>query len=90
MTAVALVLAAGQGTRLGAGLPKALVRVAGRTLLHWSADALGRAPSIEAVLPVVSVGAEVALEELARSWRGPAGRSRPATGSFASRPSASG
>ncbi|MFD1721394.1 2-C-methyl-D-erythritol 4-phosphate cytidylyltransferase [Amnibacterium endophyticum] len=35
---VAVVVAAGDGTRLGAGMPKALVPLAGRTLLAWALD----------------------------------------------------
>ena len=38
--AVALIVAAGSGERLGAGRPKALVELAGRPLLQWSVDAL--------------------------------------------------
>jgi 2-C-methyl-D-erythritol 4-phosphate cytidylyltransferase len=35
--AVALIVAAGRGERLGADLPKALVELAGRPLVQWSA-----------------------------------------------------
>ena len=38
--AIALIVAAGSGERLGAGVPKALVEVAGRTLLERSIDVL--------------------------------------------------
>ena len=38
--AVALLVAAGSGERLGAGRPKAFVAVAGRPMLEWSLDAL--------------------------------------------------
>jgi 2-C-methyl-D-erythritol 4-phosphate cytidylyltransferase len=38
--AVALIVAAGRGERLGRGQPKALVPLAGRPMLHWSVDAL--------------------------------------------------
>ncbi len=40
MTAAAVLVAAGSGQRLGAGQPKAFVRLAGRPLLEWSLDAL--------------------------------------------------
>lgn len=53
MRAFAVLLAAGQGTRLGQALPKALVRLRGRTLLEWSAAALARCPEVEAIQPVV-------------------------------------
>jgi 2-C-methyl-D-erythritol 4-phosphate cytidylyltransferase len=38
--AVALIVAAGRGERLGSDRPKALVTVAGRPMLQWSVDAL--------------------------------------------------
>ena len=45
--AVALILAAGSGERLGAGKPKALVELAGQPMLMWSLAVLGAMPSIE-------------------------------------------
>jgi 2-C-methyl-D-erythritol 4-phosphate cytidylyltransferase/2-C-methyl-D-erythritol 2,4-cyclodiphosphate synthase len=82
MRAVVLLLAAGQGSRLGAGVPKALVRVGGRTVLERSAAALGRAPSVEAVLPVLGPesGAADALAELRAIWSGPARLLEPVEG----------
>jgi 2-C-methyl-D-erythritol 4-phosphate cytidylyltransferase len=47
--AVALLVAAGSGERLGAGGPKAFVVLAGRPMLEWSLDAL-RAAGIEAIV----------------------------------------
>jgi 2-C-methyl-D-erythritol 4-phosphate cytidylyltransferase len=41
--AVALIVAAGRGERLGSAGPKALVPLAGRPLLEWSVDAARRA-----------------------------------------------
>ncbi len=72
MDVVALVLGAGRGVRLGAELPKARVRIAGRTLLHWSADALGSARGVEGVLPVLPPEGEADLDELRAGWCGPA------------------
>ena len=40
MTAVALIVAAGRGERLGSSAPKALVALAGRPMLEWSVAAL--------------------------------------------------
>lgn len=55
--AVALIVAAGLGERLGAGRPKALVELAGRPLLQWSVDVLGAIDEIERI--VVSLPADV-------------------------------
>jgi 2-C-methyl-D-erythritol 4-phosphate cytidylyltransferase len=44
--AVALIVAAGRGERLGSGRPKALVTLAGRPMLEWSVDALRGVPGI--------------------------------------------
>jgi 2-C-methyl-D-erythritol 4-phosphate cytidylyltransferase len=47
--AVALLLAAGSGERLGAGRPKGLVALAGRPLLEWSLDALRASEQVERI-----------------------------------------
>jgi len=44
--AVAVVLAAGMGTRVGADGNKAFLRVAGRSMVTWSIDTLTRVPEI--------------------------------------------
>lgn len=49
---VAVLVAAGSGTRLGAQVPKALVRVAGRSLVGWSLDAMARGGCDRAVVVV--------------------------------------
>jgi len=54
--AVALIVAAGRGERLGADGPKALVELAGRTLLQWSVDALRAVPAIEQIVVALPVG----------------------------------
>ncbi|WP_249010193.1 2-C-methyl-D-erythritol 4-phosphate cytidylyltransferase [Conexibacter sp. DBS9H8] len=48
--AVALVVAAGSGERLGAGGPKALVPVAGRPMWEWSVAALSACPEVSAIV----------------------------------------
>ena len=58
--AVALIVAAGRGERLGSGRPKALVMLAGRPMLHWSVDALRGVPSVDRI--VIALPAE-ALDE---------------------------
>lgn len=51
----AIVVAAGDGTRLGASGPKALVSLAGRTLLERSIDAAGSIPKLNGM--IVACGA---------------------------------
>ncbi|PIE22132.1 MAG: hypothetical protein CSA62_13705 [Planctomycetota bacterium] len=46
---VALLLAAGQGRRLGLGRPKAQLELRGRSLLEWSARRLARLPGCRGV-----------------------------------------
>ncbi len=48
--AVALIVAAGRGERLGSGRPKALVALAGRPMLDWSVEALR---AVDAVTRIV-------------------------------------
>ncbi|HTO54971.1 MAG TPA: 2-C-methyl-D-erythritol 4-phosphate cytidylyltransferase [Myxococcota bacterium] len=59
MRALALVLAAGQGVRLGREVPKGFVRLRGRTLLEWSVAALARTPEVEALQCVVPAGSQI-------------------------------
>jgi 2-C-methyl-D-erythritol 4-phosphate cytidylyltransferase len=58
MTAVALVVAAGRGERLGTGGPKAFVMCGGRPLLEWSIDALKAVPEIGHVVVALPPGVE--------------------------------
>jgi 2-C-methyl-D-erythritol 4-phosphate cytidylyltransferase len=53
---VALIVAAGSGERLGAGVPKALVELAGRPLLQWSLDALAAVAGIEHIVVALPPG----------------------------------
>ena len=55
--AVALLVAAGQGERLGSAGPKAFVRCGGRPLLEWSIDAL-RAAGISRIVVALPAGHE--------------------------------
>lgn len=48
--AVALIVAAGRGERLGSGRPKALVTIAGRPMLEWSVDELRAVGAIERIV----------------------------------------
>ena len=47
--AVALIVAAGRGERLGSGRPKALVTLGGRSLLQWSVEALRSVAQVESI-----------------------------------------
>ena len=48
--AVALIVAAGRGERLGSGRPKALVALAGRPMLEWSVEALRAVDAIQRIV----------------------------------------
>ena len=54
--AVALIVAAGRGERLGAPVAKALVPLGGRPMLDWSLDALRAVPAIERILVALPPG----------------------------------
>ncbi len=54
--AIALIVAAGSGERLGAGVPKALVQLHGRTLLQWSVEALSRTRSVSQIVVALPEG----------------------------------
>ncbi|MEI6792942.1 MAG: 2-C-methyl-D-erythritol 4-phosphate cytidylyltransferase [Actinomycetes bacterium] len=56
--AVALVVAAGSGERLGAGGPKAFAALAGRPMLEWSIDALRGVAAIEQIVVALPEGFE--------------------------------
>ena len=60
---VAVILAAGKGTRMKSSLPKVLHRAAGRPLLQWVVDA-ARAAGCERILIVVGHGAGQVREEI--------------------------
>lgn len=61
MSVTALLLCAGKGDRLGAGVHKALAPLAGRPLFTWSLDALERTP---AIAHIVVVGPVTRLKEM--------------------------
>jgi 2-C-methyl-D-erythritol 4-phosphate cytidylyltransferase len=48
--AVALIVAAGRGERLGFGRPKALIPLCGRAMLEWSVDALRAVPAVTQII----------------------------------------
>ncbi|MET0603297.1 MAG: 2-C-methyl-D-erythritol 4-phosphate cytidylyltransferase [Baekduia sp.] len=58
MSAVALVVAAGRGERLGSSGPKAFVMCGGRSMLEWSIDALKAVPEIGHIVVATPPGIE--------------------------------
>lgn len=58
MSAVALVVAAGRGERLGSSGPKAFVMCGGRPMLEWSIDALKAVPEIGHIVVATPPGVE--------------------------------
>jgi 2-C-methyl-D-erythritol 4-phosphate cytidylyltransferase len=56
--AVALIVAAGIGERLGASRPKALVELAGRPLVQWSVDVLASVVAIERIVVALPAGGQ--------------------------------
>src|SRR5271165_1530828 len=54
--AVALIVAAGLGERLGSDRPKALVCVAGRAMLEWSVAALQRVADVREIVVALPPG----------------------------------
>ena len=60
MTASAIIVAAGIGTRLGSGEPKAFVKIGGRTMLSYSLVAVGQVSAIGEVVITVPEGFESA------------------------------
>ncbi len=48
--AVALIVAAGRGERLGGDVPKALVAVAGKPMVQWSLDTLRSLPAVTEIV----------------------------------------
>jgi 2-C-methyl-D-erythritol 4-phosphate cytidylyltransferase len=62
MRAVAIVLAAGSGDRLGAELPKALVPLRDRPMLRYSLEAISSSGVVDALLVVVPVSVRPAFE----------------------------
>ena len=71
--AVAILLAAGTGERLGFERAKAFVMLAGRPMLEWSLEAISRVPAVERV--VVALPEGEAAPEGVHGVRGGASRS---------------
>jgi 2-C-methyl-D-erythritol 4-phosphate cytidylyltransferase / 2-C-methyl-D-erythritol 2,4-cyclodiphosphate synthase len=61
MRTVALIVAAGSGTRAGGSVPKQFAPLAGKPMLKHSFDALASHPEVDAVVVVIGEGQETAL-----------------------------
>ncbi|WP_248305429.1 bifunctional cytidylyltransferase/SDR family oxidoreductase [Agromyces sp. H66] len=66
---VAIVLAGGVGTRVGLGLPKQLIRIAGKAIVEHTLERLDRNPNIDAVLVMMNAAAIHELDPLKASGR---------------------
>ena len=64
MRVAALVLAAGRGERLGAGVPKALLQIGGRPLLARAVEALAACAEIAVIVPVVPAAERAQCAEI--------------------------
>lgn len=58
MTTTALIVAAGNGTRMGGNLPKQFQLIGGRPVLRWAVESLIRHPAVQSVRVVVGEGQE--------------------------------
>ncbi len=75
--AVALLVAAGRGERLGSGRPKALVCLGGRPMLDWSMGTLRSLSSVRSIAVALPPGSEVgALHDGVVAVQGGATRSQ--------------
>ncbi|MBW6529295.1 bifunctional 2-C-methyl-D-erythritol 4-phosphate cytidylyltransferase/2-C-methyl-D-erythritol 2,4-cyclodiphosphate synthase [Sphingomonas sp. RRHST34] len=61
MTTVALIVAAGSGSRSGSAAPKQYAPVAGRPMIAWSHAALSAHPAIDRVIVVIGAGQQALL-----------------------------
>jgi 2-C-methyl-D-erythritol 4-phosphate cytidylyltransferase/2-C-methyl-D-erythritol 2,4-cyclodiphosphate synthase len=66
---IALVVAAGRGTRLGGPVPKQYLPLAGKAVLRWSLEALMRHPGIDAVRVVFNPDDRAAYEAATEGLR---------------------
>lgn len=73
MKVTAIIVAAGSGTRLGAKIPKALVDIAGKPMVRWSAEKFCEIELIDSIIVLTPVGYEERFE------RALAGLSMPIT-----------
>ena len=58
MSTAAIVVAGGTGVRMGAGMPKAFLPLAGRPMVAWALEALAASPGVDAIVLVAPPGME--------------------------------
>ena len=63
---VAVVLAGGTGSRIGLGKPKQLLKVAGRTVIEHTIEALNSCPEVDEIVVVMAAQWRTELEQLLR------------------------
>ena len=68
---VAVVLAGGVGARIGLGIPKQLIKIAGRTILEHTIAAFQQHPAVDEILVLMAPGHLDAVREILRSGRYP-------------------
>lgn len=68
MTA-AIIVAAGKGTRMGSGIDKLFIEIAGRPLIAHTWERLASAPMIDEIVLVIRDGMQAAFEKLAAQLR---------------------
>lgn len=84
--AVALIVAAGRGERLGSGGPKALVTVAGRPMLDWSITALREVEAVRTIVAALPADRLDAAPEGVIAVAGGATRSQSVAAALAAAP----
>ena len=68
---VAVVLAGGIGVRVGLGIPKQLIRIAGKAIVEHTLEALDRSPLIDEVVIMMNAGSIDELDHLVGNERFP-------------------
>jgi 2-C-methyl-D-erythritol 4-phosphate cytidylyltransferase len=77
LKASAIIVAAGSGVRLGSGVPKAFVKIGGRTMLAYSLDAIGQVASQLHSIDEVVIAVPEGFEDAARAETAAAGLGVP-------------
>src|SRR5690606_3157411 len=68
---VAVVLAGGVGVRVGLGIPKQLIRIAGKAIVEHTLEALTASPLVDEVIIMMNAGSIHELDHLLGNERFP-------------------